>query len=46
MEAGESHVSWGMNLVIFVGFVLVLHSKLGMHIPYVVEFRIALVKLP
>ena len=37
MEAGESHVSWKMNLLVFVVFALVLHSKLGTHIPHVAE---------
>ena len=38
-EAGESHVSCKMNLVVFVGFEWVLHSKLGTHIPCVVEWH-------
>ena len=39
VEAGESHVSCKMNLVVFAGFELVLHSKLGTHIPCVVEWH-------
>ena len=39
VEAGESHVSCKMNLVVFVGFELALHSKLGTHIPCVVEWH-------
>ena len=41
VEAGESHVSWKMNLVIFVGFALVLHSKLGTHIPMKIALTVS-----